>query len=135
MANVAELAKKLKESTDELKELKKQVDQMVEALQTLAQDGKDTTASQRSDFRGLVDAVDTAAREAASARRDLEIAHLDEVIEAHELSLTVEGLDDAVTDAIRADLISRRSRRARLLANVGTDFDGMISASVAERIA
>jgi hypothetical protein len=118
---------KLKGISDEAKEL-------FEVLRDLAKQQKDVTAKQKDKIKKLVDRLDKTSREAARERRRAEIQRLTEVIEAHDLSLTVPGLSSAAREAIRADRVAKLARRARLRAQEGTDFGGILTAREAGKI-
>lgn len=119
--------KKLKDIADEAK-------QLFELLKNLAEQQENATAGQKDKIKQLADKLDTASREAARERRRAEIQQLTEVIEAHELTLTVPGLSSSAREAIRADRFAKLARRARLRAQEGTDFGAILTSREVEKI-
>jgi hypothetical protein len=90
--------------------------------------------NQKSKIKDLADRLNTDAAEASRERRTTEIRQLTEIINVHELTLSVPGLPSDARETIRADLIAKKTRRARLLNQAGTDFDGILTKSEVREI-
>lgn len=118
----------LETSIQTLTEIGGDIKGLFDVFTGLAAEGKETTAAQRKSFERLIGRLDTTARQASRERRDTEIAQLETVIDAHEKTLAVPGLPKSVRDALKADLIRKRSRRTRLQNLAATDFDGILTA-------
>jgi len=107
---------------------------IVKEMQSLAADAKKVTKAQKSRIARLASKLDDAAKQGARERRARDIKALTEFIETHEMSLSVVGLPKSVRDEIRADLMAKRARRARLRAQEATDFGGIQSKSKATEL-
>jgi len=123
----------LDESISNLKGIAKEAKDIYATVHEAITNGQKVGDDARDSLKTLAENLDEEARAAAAARRDAEIALLDELIEAHESTLAVEGLSQSVIDAVKGDLIAKRAKRARLAGEAGSDFGGIVTASEVKR--
>jgi hypothetical protein len=124
----------LKQSVAALKAVSKDASSLKNALQTLAQAGKNATATQKSNLKSLATRLGAAAKDGARERRLAEIGQLSTTIKSHETSLSVPGLPSAIRRSIRSDLTALKARRVRLNARLGSDFGGVLTAAQIRRM-
>lgn len=124
------------------------LDQSIRALKTVAGDAKelfavlkglaeqdeDAKKAQKDQITKLADKLDEETRKAARARRDVEIEQLTEIIDAHEITLSLPGLSQSTRDAVRADRQAHVARRGRLRARAGTDLGGVLTKQLADNL-
>jgi hypothetical protein len=103
-------------------------------LHALAKLGKDASEGQRGALAALAGRLDADAREAARARRQVELGRLDEVIASYDATMAVDGLPGDVRDVVQAERTAARGRRTRLLAEAATDFGGVLTRADVERL-
>lgn len=124
----------LQESIKALKTVSAEAKQLFEVLKGLAEQDADATEAQKRQIAKLAEKLDAEARNAARARRDAEIQELTEIIQAHDETLTVPGLSHSTRDTVRAARQSAVARRGRLRAQAATDFGGILTKQVTDKL-
>jgi hypothetical protein len=116
-----------------IKDIATDAKSLFDTLHDIASQGNDAKANQAAELKQLADDLDTSTAQAAQARREEDIAHLDDIIATHERTLTVPGLPQSVIDDIKSDLAVKRAKRARLSSQEGTNFSGILTSAEAHK--
>jgi hypothetical protein len=125
----------LNDAIDKLKEITDEATEFHGALMELAKRGEDVSKGDKDKIRRLAERLDGESRAAARARRQAEIEEVEAIIKAHDLTLTVPDLSADVRAAVKADRVAKLARLARLKAQEGTDFGGVLTADEAAKLA